>query len=277
MVPAECYSKHRHVTASLDSAEALLSVQEASCHPAHDHLAVFPPLDVAGHVAGDGDHRLDGVGGLERVQQAAAQAESGNGECFFQSLQQAGSCTRVFDLQLFGERPQLRFGAPRIRLTPGLVQLAADEHPLGLRQMLEHISALVLSAPMNDGIRAKGAHDGRADGLATIDHEQPRLLNVQPALDQVAKQRVADRLVLSGALPKAKGMLATISVDAQGDHDAVLGDLDPVDEHGHQIQLAEVPAEQFGQLLLGSLNETLRDGRLGGSTRLHLADGFQTG
>ena len=54
--------------------------------------------------------------------------------------------------------------------------------------MLEHISALVLSAPMNDRIGAKGAHDGRADGLATIDHEQPRLLDVQPALDQIAEQ-----------------------------------------------------------------------------------------
>src|SRR6266542_4378450 len=148
MLPAECNSKHRHVTVSLHSVEALLRVQEASCHPAHDHLAVFPALDVAGHVAGDGDHRLDGVGGLEGVQQAAAQAESGDGERFFQSLQQAGSCTRVFGLQLFGERPQLSLGAPCIRLTPRLVQLAADEHPLGLRQMLEHISALVLSASM---------------------------------------------------------------------------------------------------------------------------------
>ena len=40
-----------------------------------------------------------------------------------------------------------------------------------LRQMLEHISALVLAAPMNDRVGPEGAYDGRADGLATIDHE----------------------------------------------------------------------------------------------------------
>ena len=74
--------------------------------------------------------------------------------------------------------------------------------------MLEHISALVLSAPMNDGIGPERAQDRCADGLAPIDHEQPRLLNVQPPLDQVAEQRVADRLVLGGAFPQAQGMLA---------------------------------------------------------------------
>jgi len=79
--------------------------------------------------------------------------------------------------------------------------------------------------------------------LATVDHEQTRLLNVQPSLDQVAEQRVADRLVLRGAFPEAKGMLATIRIDAQANDDTVLGDLDAIDEHSHQVQLAEVPTE----------------------------------
>ena len=47
-------------------------------------------------------------------------------------------------------------------------------------------------------------------------------------------------------------MFATIGIDAQRDHDAVLGDLDAINEHGHEIELAEIPSEQFGQLLLGA-------------------------
>src|SRR5947209_11600300 len=136
---------------------------------------------------------------------------------------------------------------------------------------------VMLSAPMNDGIRPEGAQDRRADGLAPIDHEQPRLLNVQASLDEVAGQRVAHRFVLSGAFPQAERVLAPRGIDAQSDYHAVLRDLDAVDVDGHQIQLAEVSSEQFGQLLLGTLDETVRDCRLGGGTRLHVADGFQAG
>ena len=101
--------------------------------------------------------------------------------------------------------------------------------------MLEHVSALVLPAAMNDGIRAERADDGCTEGLATIEHEQPRLLNVQPSLDQVAEQHVADRLVLRGAFPQAKGMLAAIRIDAQGNDNTVLGDLDAIHEDSHQV------------------------------------------
>jgi len=40
-----------------------------------------------------------------------------------------------------------------------------------------------------------------------------------------------------------------------GDHDTVLGDLDPIDEDRQQVQLAEITPEQLGQLLLGALNK----------------------
>lgn len=72
-------------------------------------------------------------------------------------------------------------------------------------------------------------------------------------------------------------MFATISIDAQGDYDAVLGDLDAVDEHGHEIELAEIPSELFGQLLLGAVDEALRDGRLGSGSRINFANRFEAG
>src|ERR1051326_2992034 len=56
----------------------------------------------------------------------------------------------MFGLPLFGERTQLTFGTLDIWLTPRLVQLAADEGALDLRQMFEHVAAPVLAAPLND-------------------------------------------------------------------------------------------------------------------------------
>ena len=111
--------------------------------------------------------------------------------------------------------------------------------------------------------------------FAAIDDEQPRLLDGQSSLDEVAEQRVADGLVLGGALPESQRLLSTLGIDAQGDHHAVLGDLDPVKEHGHQIELAEVSSEQLGKLLFGPLDEAARDCRFRGRTRFHFADGFQ--
>src|SRR5579859_402204 len=84
-------------------------------------------------------------------------------------------------------------------------------------------------------------------------------------------------LFFRGAFPQAKRMLATIRIDAQGHDDAVLGDLDAIDEHSHQVQLAEVPTEQFTQLLLSTLDKALRDRRLGRSARFDPADWFQAG
>jgi hypothetical protein len=73
---------------------------------------------------------------------------------------------------------------------------------------------------------------------------------------------MADGLVLGGALPQSERMLAPISVDTQCHADAVVADLNPVDEQRHQIELAEVAPEHLGQLLLGGLNEPPRDRRL---------------
>ncbi len=51
-----------HVVVALDAPEAPFGLDHAGGHPPLDHLAVAPVLDVAGDVAGDGDHRLDRVG-----------------------------------------------------------------------------------------------------------------------------------------------------------------------------------------------------------------------
>jgi len=115
------------------------------------------------------------------------------------------------------------------------------------------------TAALDDGVPTEGAADRCTDRLATVAHEQPRLLWVQTPLDQVGEQGVADRLVLGAALPHTERLLATVSVHTQRDYHTVLGDQDPVDENGEQIDLAEVASEQYDQFLLSALDEAARE------------------
>jgi len=116
------------------------------------------------------------------------------------------------------------------------------------------------TASLNDRVLAKGAADGCPDRLAAVDHEQPGLLGVQAPVDEVGKQRVAHGLILGAALPQTQRLFAALGVHAQSNHDTVVGNQDAVDEDGQQVELAEVAAEQFDQLLLGALDKAPRDG-----------------
>src|SRR5438445_551627 len=80
------------------------------------------------------------------------------------------------------------------------------KHPLGLWEGTtanKTVCNVLLSNPIERGLSI----------------EQPWLLDAQPALDRVAEQHVADRLVRGRAFPQTKRMLAPVGTDAQGDHD----------------------------------------------------------
>ena len=111
-----------------------------------------------------------------------------------------------------------------------------------------------------------------ADGLAAVDHGQQRALGIEAPLDQVVEQRLAHGPVLGAAIPEPEWMLVTVGVDAERHHDPVLSDLDAIDEECHEIQLAEVPPEELGQLALGAGYEAARDRGMRGRLRLQLSD-----
>ena len=127
-----CASENDHLAIALHSSDRFSASSRPAAVQCNAILAVPPPLDVAGHFARDGDHRLDRVGGLERLQQVAAQAEPGDRERFLQSLQQAGGGTGMFDVQLLDQRAELALSALGVGLAPGFVQLTADECALRL-------------------------------------------------------------------------------------------------------------------------------------------------
>jgi hypothetical protein len=72
-------------------------------------------------------------------------------------------------------------------LLPGSVELAADERALLLGQVVEDISALVLSASLNQGAIAERGFDCGPNALAAIDYDQARPLRVEATVDQAGK------------------------------------------------------------------------------------------
>jgi hypothetical protein len=78
------------------------SMGGTSAIPYVSHLPVLPVLDVAGVVAGDGDHRLDAVGAAQRAGQGGWHVQAQHGKSFGQALAQRGG-GGVGAVEFFGE------------------------------------------------------------------------------------------------------------------------------------------------------------------------------
>ena len=59
----------------------------------------------------------------------------------------------------------------------------------------------------------------RRKSLAAVDHPQPRLVGIEPSINQVGQQRLDDLGLLGTALAQAQHVLAALGVDAQSHED----------------------------------------------------------
>lgn len=124
------------VAIAVDLAELFLGFEHAGGDPPQRHLAGSPAFDVAVRVPRDGDHRLDRVRGLERAQQRRRQPETGDRERLGEALADRGSGAGMLGLQMLGQRSEVAFGGRRVGARPGYAELAGDEDPLGMGQMI---------------------------------------------------------------------------------------------------------------------------------------------
>jgi hypothetical protein len=85
--------------------------EHAGGGPAQRHLAGGPALHVALGAADDLDHRLAGVGRLERALEVAGDAEPGEGERLLHPFAQRAGGAGVGSVELGGERLELVEGA----------------------------------------------------------------------------------------------------------------------------------------------------------------------
>ncbi|MFY9529155.1 MAG: hypothetical protein WAR24_09595, partial [Candidatus Acidiferrales bacterium] len=91
--------------------------------------------------------------------------------------------------------------------------------------------------------------------LRTIDDEQIPPILLQPSRHQVLHQRLHDRRVFRRALPQPQNVLLATACDPQRYHQHLFADLDPVDQHRHQIQFAEFSLAQLLELRRTGLHE----------------------
>ena len=71
-VSVERFDELRHLLVALDPAERSLGVEHPGGGPAQHHVPVAPTGHVAVGGPGDGDHRLDWVGGDQRLREPAS-------------------------------------------------------------------------------------------------------------------------------------------------------------------------------------------------------------
>ncbi len=127
-----------------DSPKLSLGFEHAGGGPAQRHLARGPALDVALGAADDLDHRLAGVGRLERaLERCRVIAEPGEGERLFDSFAQRAGGAGMRALELAGEPPELLERAGVIGRRPGAAEPLLDRRPVALGEMLEHVAFLV--------------------------------------------------------------------------------------------------------------------------------------
>jgi hypothetical protein len=97
------------------------------------------------------------------------------------------------------------------------MELAALDH-----RMVEHVS------------------DRATQRLGAVDDTQDWPGGVQATLAQACQQVPHHGGVLGGALGQSQRDLGAVDRDPQGDHAAVPGDVDPVDQQPYQVQARQV-------------------------------------
>ena len=112
--------------------------------------------------------------------------------------------------------------------------------------------------------------DRLAERLGAVEHEQLLLAQAQPTVDQIGEQRGRDRRVLRRALPQRQRHLRAIDRDPERDDVRHPGQLDPVDHHDRQLEIAQIATQQLIQRRPRAAHERARDRRLAGRACLPL-------
>ena len=122
---------------------------------------------------------------------------------------------------------------------PGVLQRLADRRVQPLREMAEHVPALVHLAALHHAAGTEDLRDGPAQARSAVDDEQQRPVRRQPARHEVAQQAAGDGRGLGGALAQAEHVFPALGVDPQRDHHAVVPKDLAVDADHSQVEIPQ--------------------------------------
>ena len=105
--------------------------------------------------------------------------------------------------------------------------------------MPQHVADLVHLAALHERTFAVHAADRSPQRLAAVDDEQARAIRPKAAVSQIGEHRGASLLVFGCALPEPEHVLRAGRVHAERAENDVVTEMDAVDEHSPEIELAE--------------------------------------
>ena len=115
----------------------------------------------------------------------------------------------------------------------------ADPRPLTLGQVVENIPQLVDLASLHERQVAKGLADGFVQRLRAIEDDQEAAVGAQSATLQDSSQALTDSGVFRGPFPHPQGVFAAVRRDAERHDDAVLPDVDAVQQQRDRVEAVQ--------------------------------------
>src|SRR5438045_2214726 len=96
--------------------------------------------------------------------------------------------------------------------------------------MFQNVSKLVHMTPMNQRSRTKRLRHRFVQRLRAVEDDQETAIGAEATTLEIGQQTLTDGSILGGAVPEAERMFGAGGVDAERDHDAVVADVDAVDQ-----------------------------------------------
>jgi hypothetical protein len=90
--------------------------------------------------------------------------------------------------------------------------------------------------------------DRLAEAGPAVDHEEDRLVEIEPAVAKVGEECLPDGRVLGRALMEREDVLLALQIHAQREHDDVVAEVEPVDDDDADGELVERAGEPGGEL-----------------------------
>ena len=148
-----------------------------------------------------------------------------------EALAHRGCGPRMVGLEGSGQPLQLSLRQGGITGRPRVPQHRGHIRVQMLREMAQHVAPFVELTALDGRERAAHRADGRGERLRTVDHKEARPVRVQAAIDEVTQERFGHAALFGVALPEAQNLLLPLRINAQRDHDRVVTQHDPVDQH----------------------------------------------
>ena len=139
-----------------------------------------------------------------------------------------------------------------------------------LREVAQDVALLVELTPLDRAQRTEDRADGRGEGLRAVDHKEARPVGIQPAIHEVAEQRLHDAAVLGVPFAQTQNLLSALAIDAQRDEHRVVAQDDPIDQHDRKVAVPERRRQPGGQLRGRQGDIPTRDGALRRRPLAHL-------